>query len=147
MMTGRLQPYLPELSIRDYNTYLQDMRGVGYQVYLDYGFVPYSVLLHKGAPLALLADSLAGRQATCQMVRMPGSLARVPMMSQTMGIRLAAQIEILMSWHRLQDRRSAELPAARPAKPLPKEGFDGRRSHPQPKTQGTGGKKGPFPHK
>ena len=38
-------------------------------------------------------------------------------------------------------------PAARPAKPLPKEGFDGRRSHPQPKTQGTGGKKGPFPHK
>ena len=112
MMTGRLQPYLPELSIRDYNTYLQYMRGVGYQVYLDYGFVPYSVLLHKGAPLALLADSLAGRQATCQMVRMPGSLARVPMMSQTMGIRLAAQIEVLMSWHRLQDRRSAELPAA-----------------------------------
>ena len=32
MMTGRLHPYLPELSIRDYNIYLRYMRGVKYQV-------------------------------------------------------------------------------------------------------------------
>ena len=110
MMTGRLHPYLPELSIRDYNTFVRYMRGVGYQVYLEYGFVPYGVLPHKGGALALLADSLAGRQATCRNVRLPGALSRVPVMCQTKGIRLAAQIEILMSWHRLQDRRNEELP-------------------------------------
>ena len=110
MMTGRLHPYLPELSIRDYNIYLRYMRGVKYQVYLDYGIVPYGALSHKGGVMALLADSLAGRQATCQDIRLPGILSRVPVMCQTKGIRLAAQIEVLMSWHRLQDRRNEELP-------------------------------------
>ncbi|HIW08120.1 MAG TPA: hypothetical protein H9890_01805 [Candidatus Faecalibacterium intestinigallinarum] len=109
-MTGRLHPYLPELSIRDYNIYLRYMRGVKYQVYLDYGIMPYGALAHKGGVMALLADSLAGRQATCQDIRMPGSLSKVPLMCQTRGIRLAAQIEVLMNWHRLQDRRNEELP-------------------------------------
>ena len=110
MMTGRLHPYLPELSIRDYNIYLRYMRGVKYQVYLDYGIMPYGALAHKGGVMALLADSLAGRQATCQDIRMPGILSKVPLMCQTKGIRLAAQIEVLMNWHRLQDRRNEELP-------------------------------------
>ena len=110
MITGRLHPYLPELSIRDYNIYLRYMRGVKYQVYLDYGIMPYGALAHKGGVMALLADSLAGRQATCQDIRMPGSLSKVPLMCQTRGIRLAAQIEVLMNWHRLQDRRNEELP-------------------------------------
>ena len=110
MMTGRLHPYLPELSIRDYNIYLRYMRGVKYQVYLDYGIMPYGALAHKGGVMALLADSLAGRQATCQDIRLPGSLSKVPLMCQTRGIRLAAQIEVLMNWHRLQDRRNEELP-------------------------------------
>ena len=110
MMTGRLHPYLPEHSIRDYNLSLRYMRGVKYQVYLDYGIMPYGALAHKGGVMALLADSLAGRQATCQDIRMPGSLSKVPLMCQTRGIRLAAQIEVLMNWHRLQDRRNEELP-------------------------------------
>lgn len=63
MITGRLHPYLPELSIRDYNTYLRYSRGVSYQLYLDYGLFSYGILPHKGSgALALLADSLAGRQ-------------------------------------------------------------------------------------
>ena len=110
MLTGRLHPYLPELTIRDYDTYLRYMRGVSYQLYLEYGFLAYSFLPHKGGTLALLADSLAGRQATCRNIRMPSSLSPVPVMCQTRGIRLAAQIEVLMSWHRLQDRRNSELP-------------------------------------
>ena len=111
MMTGRLHPYLPELSLRDYNIYLRYMRGVKYQVYLDFGIVPYGALFsYRGGVMALLADSLAGRQATCREIRLPGSLSRVPVMCQTKGIRLAAQIEVLMSWHRLQDRRNEELP-------------------------------------
>ena len=65
MMTGRLHPYLPELSLRDYNIYLRYMRGVKYQVYLDFGIVPYGALFsYRGGVMALLADSLAGRQAT-----------------------------------------------------------------------------------
>ncbi len=31
-------------------------------------------------------------------------------MCQTQGIRLAAQVEVLLGWHKLQDRRSDELP-------------------------------------
>ena len=79
MMTGRLHPYLPELSLRDYNIYLRYMRGVKYQVYLDFGIVPYGALFsYRGGVMALLADSLAGRQATCREIRLPGSLSRVP---------------------------------------------------------------------
>ena len=119
MMTGRLHPYLPELSLRDYNIYLRYMRGVKYQVYLDFGIVPYGALFsYRGGVMALLADSLAGRQATCREIRLPGSLSRVPVMCQTKGIRLAAQIEVLMSWHRLQDRRSSELPLKQKAQRL-----------------------------
>ena len=110
MLTGRLHPYLPELTIRDYNIYLRYVRGVSYQLYLDYGFLAYYSLPHHVGTLALLSDSLAGRQATCQTIRLPGSLIPVPMMCQTRGIRLAAQIQVMMSWHRLQDRRTSELP-------------------------------------
>ena len=110
MLTGRLHPYLPELTIRDYNIYLRYVRGVSYQLYLDYGFLAYQSLPHRVGTLALLSDSLAGRQATCQSIRRPGSLSRVPVMCQTRGIRLAAQIQVMMSWHRLQDRRTSELP-------------------------------------
>ena len=31
-------------------------------------------------------------------------------MCQTQGIRLAAQVEVMMGWHKLQDRRWDELP-------------------------------------
>lgn len=37
-MKGRLRPYLPELTIRDYNTYLRYLRGVRWQLYKSYGF-------------------------------------------------------------------------------------------------------------
>ena len=118
MLTGRIHPYLPELTIRDYNVYKRYVRGVSYQLYLDYGLLAYQSLPHKAGTLALLSDSLAGRQATCQSIRLPGSLSAVPMMCQTRGIRLAAQIEVLMSWHRLQDRRSSELPLKQKAQRL-----------------------------
>ena len=32
------------------------------------------------------------------------------MMCQTQGIRLAAQVEVLLSWHRIQDAQWADLP-------------------------------------
>ena len=109
-MDGRMRPYLPELTIRDYNTYLWYLRGVRYQLYRAYGLYSCCLLQHNGVLFALLADSLAGRTATCKRVRLPGTLSWKPMMCQTLGIRQAAQVEVLLGWHKLQDRRWEELP-------------------------------------
>lgn len=37
-MKGRMKPYLPELTIRDYNIYLQYLRGVRRQLYTEFGW-------------------------------------------------------------------------------------------------------------
>ncbi len=109
-MEGRMRPYLPELTIRDYNTYLWYLRGVRWQMYRSYGLYSCRLQQHNGVLFALLADSLAGRPATCKAQRLPGNLCRKQMMCQTQGIRLAAQVEIMLGWHKLQDRRWDELP-------------------------------------
>ena len=101
-MKGRMRPYLPELTIRDYNIYLRYLRGVRRQLYEAYGL--YSChLLHEPAP---------GK-------RVPGTLAWRRLMCQTQGIRLAAQVEVLLGWHNLQDRKYSEL---RPLKRLRRAG-------------------------
>ena len=109
-MKGRMRPYLPELTIRDYNIYLRYLRGVRRQLYEAYGLYSCHLLRSNGVLFAILSDSLAGRQATCQRKRVPGTLAWRRLMCQTQGIRLAAQVEVLLGWHKLQDRRCDELP-------------------------------------
>ena len=87
-MRGRMRPYLPELTIRDYNTYQWYLRGVRRQLYTTYGIYPcYYGLRYNGVLFALLADSLAGRPATCKRMRVPGTLLWQNMMCQTQGIR------------------------------------------------------------
>ena len=108
-MKGRMRPYLPELTIRDYNIYLRYLRGVRRQLYEAYGLYSCHLLRSNGVLFAILSDSLAGRQATCQRKRVPGTLAWRRLMCQTQGIRLAAQVEVL------QDRKYSEL---RPLKRL-----------------------------
>ena len=112
-MNGRMKPYLPELTIRDYNTYLWYTRGVRRQLYSSYGLYAAKQLQCNGVLFALLADSLAGRIATCKPMRIPGTLYWRPAMCQTLGIRLAAQAEVILGWHQYQDRKWKEL---RPAK-------------------------------
>lgn len=103
-MVGYLCPYIPDLTIRDYNTYLQYARGVRRQMYKDYGLFSCRLLRHDTVVLALLSDSLAGREATCRKERRPGHLfKRELVMCQTQGIRLAAQMEIILAWHGLMD--------------------------------------------
>ena len=114
-MEGRMRPYLPELTIRDYNIYLQYLRGVRRQLYEEYGLYACHLLRTNGVLFAILSDSLAGRAATCQRKRVPGTLAWRRLMCQTQGIRQAAQVEVLLGWHSLQDRRYDEL---RPLKRL-----------------------------
>ena len=110
-----MRPYLPELTIRDYNIYLQYLRGVRRQLYEEYGLYACHLLRTNGVLFAILSDSLAGRAATCQRKRVPGTLVWKEMMCQTQGIRQAAQVEVLLGWHSLQDRRYDEL---RPLKRL-----------------------------
>ena len=109
-MKGRMRPYLPELTIRDYNTYQWYLRGVRRQLYTTYGLYSCYGLRYNGVLFAVLADSLAGRPATCKRMREPGTLVWRQMMCQTQGIRLAAQVEVLLSWHRIQDAQWADLP-------------------------------------
>ena len=109
-MKGRMRPYLPELTIRDYNTYQWYQRGVRRQLYTTYGLYSCYGLRYNGVLFAVLADSLAGRPATCKQMREPGTLVWRQMMCQTKGIRLAAQVEVLLSWHRIQDAQWADLP-------------------------------------
>ena len=112
-MKGRMRPYLPELTIRDYNTYQWYQRGVRRQLYTTYGLYSCYGLRYNGVLFAVLADSLAGRPATCKRMREPGTLVWRQMMCQTQGIRLAAQVEVLLSWHRIQDACCGE-PTGRP---------------------------------
>ena len=114
-MKGRMRPYLPELTIRDYNTYMRYLRGVRRQMYKSYGFYACHLLRTNGVLFAILSDSLAGRMPTCKRQRVPGTPFQRSMMCQTLGIRQAAQTEILMGWHNLQDRKYSEL---RPVKRL-----------------------------
>ena len=114
-MKGRMRPYLPELTIRDYNTYMRYLRGVRRQMYKSYGFYACHLLRTNGVLFAILSDSLAGRMPTCKRQRVPGTLFRRSMMCLTLGIRQAAQVEVLLGWHSLQDRRYDEL---RPLKRL-----------------------------
>ena len=92
-MKGRMRPYLPELTIRDYNIYLRYLRGVRRQLYEAYGLYSCHLLRSNGVLFAILSDSLAWRRLMCQ----------------TQGIRLAAQVEVLLGWHNLQDRKYSEL--------------------------------------
>ena len=108
-MKGRMRPYLPELTIRDYNIYLRYLRGVRRQLYEAYGLYSCHLLRSNGVLFAILSDGLAGRQATCQRKRVPGTMAWRRLMCQTQGIRLAAQVEVLLGWHNLQDRKYSEL--------------------------------------
>ena len=108
-MNGRMRPYLPEMTIRDYNIYLRYLRGVRRQLYEKYGFYACHLLRTNGVLFAIFSDSLAGREATCQRKRVPGTLMWRRLMCQTQGIRLAAQVEVLLGWHSLQDRKYSEL--------------------------------------
>ena len=84
-MDGRMRPYLPELTIRDYNIYQWYLRGVQYQLNTTYGLYSCSQLQHNGVLFALLSDSLAGREATCKKVRLPWTLCWRPMMCHPAG--------------------------------------------------------------
>ena len=52
-MKGRMRPYLPELTIRDYNTYQWYQRGVRRQLYTTYGLYSCYGLRYNGVLFAV----------------------------------------------------------------------------------------------
>jgi hypothetical protein len=103
-MEGNLRPYIPDLTIRDYNLYVRYSRGVRRQLRQEYGFVPSLLMRHDCVVMALFSDSLAGREATCRYVRgLSHPFRRKPAMCQTKGIRLAAQMHMILLWRKLDD--------------------------------------------
>ena len=74
-MDGRMRPYLPELTIRDYNIYQWYLRGVQYQLNTTYGLYSCSLLQHNGVLFALLSDSLAGGRRLAKRCACPGRSA------------------------------------------------------------------------
>ncbi len=65
-MNGRMRPYLPELTIRDYNTYQWYLRACATSCIPLMGFLSCCCLRYNGVLFAILDDSLAGRPATCK---------------------------------------------------------------------------------
>ncbi len=59
-VTGKLKPYMPALTIRDYNLYLRYLRGVRYEQYKEYGLAACTILAHHGVILRSLQTALPG---------------------------------------------------------------------------------------
>ena len=73
-MNGRMRPYLPELTIRDYNTYQWYLRGVRRQLYTTYGLFSCCCLRYNGVLFAILDDSREGGAANFINMRGRGRL-------------------------------------------------------------------------
>jgi hypothetical protein len=103
-MEGNLRPCIPDLTIRDYNLYVRYSRGVRRQLRQEYGLVPSLLMRHDSVVMALFSDSLAGREATCRYVRgLSHPFRRRPVMCQTKGIHLAAQMHMILLWRKIDD--------------------------------------------
>ena len=59
-MDGRMRPYLPELTIRDYNIYQWYLRGVQYQLNTTYGLVQSAAAQRGSVRTAVRQPGRAG---------------------------------------------------------------------------------------
>lgn len=97
-MVGYLRPYIPELKVQDYRVYQAYCCGVCCQLRKEYGAVARFILNHDMVMMAILADSLAGREGRTLPLRCPRHplFRRRNVITQTQGIRRVAQTEILL---------------------------------------------------
>ena len=103
-MYGYLRPYIPELKIQDYRIYRSYCCGVCSQLRADYGLTARLLLNHDMVLLALLADCLAGREGTTVCKACPRHwFKKQCMMRHTKGIRYAANVEVILAWHQINN--------------------------------------------
>ncbi len=74
-MDGRMRPYLPELTIRDYNIYQWYLRGVQYQLNTTYGLYSCSLLQHNGVLFACCQTAWPGGRRPAKRCACPGRSA------------------------------------------------------------------------
>lgn len=95
-------PCVPELKIKDYRNYQALCCGLCSQIQEQYGLAARYCRSRDAILFALLEDGLAGRDATMVRAHCPRHLYHgKEMMCHTHGIRLAAQINVMMTWKRL----------------------------------------------
>lgn len=105
-MDGYLKPYIPELKIKDYKTYHAFRCGLCSRLLSDYGPLARTMVSGDTILFALLSDSLAGREGTCTRKRCPyNCFHQCTVLSQTQGIRIAAKIQVILTWHKYTDKK------------------------------------------
>ncbi len=114
VMDGFLKPVVPELKIKDYKTYHAFRCGMCQRLRQDYGIFARKLLSADTILIAILCDSLAGREGTCKHKRCRHNpLRECDVLSQTRGIQLAAKFQLILTWQKLQDTeaRNKSIPA------------------------------------
>ncbi len=103
-MDGFLKPVVPELKIKDYKTYHAFRCGMCQRLRADYGVFARKLLSADTILIAILCDSLAGREGTCAHKRCRHNpLRECDVLSQTRGIQLAAKFQIILTWQKFKD--------------------------------------------
>ncbi len=103
-MYGYLKPFVPELKIKDYQTYQAFRRGLARQLLKDYSLFSCVLVQKDMIAFAILSDSLAGREGTVFRLRnLWTGFRRQSVLSQTKGIRLAARVQVLLMWRKLNE--------------------------------------------
>ena len=99
-----LYPSVPEMKIRDYKAYCAWCCGLCSQIRQDYGRAARLGRSRDCILFALLNDSLAGREGTVVQKRCPRhGYSKRCMICHTRGLHLAAQVNVLLVWHVLND--------------------------------------------
>ncbi len=99
-MQGYLTPCIPELKIKDYKMYHAFRCGIVQELRKNYGFLPRMLMNKDVVLVALLCDGLSGRQGTIRRSFWGNVLFQTRFcIFQTMGVRQAAQINVLTLWY------------------------------------------------
>lgn len=108
-MFGYVTPCVPDLRVREWESYRAVYCGLCRQLGREYGFVARMFLNYDLVLAALMADSLAGEMGgvcRCRCVASP--VRRRCMLESTGGLRLAADALVLLSWYKLADDKADE---------------------------------------
>ena len=127
LVFGYLTPYKPEMKILEFECYRGVYCGLCKQLAADYGFLARMFLNYDLVLVSLLADGLSGQTGKPCMQRCMVNPVRRCMLTQTDGLRLAADGLVLTVWYKLADDAADEPFARRMASRLLR--FACRRMH------------------
>lgn len=107
-MFGYLMPYKPEMRIKEFESYRAVYCGLCKQLNQDYGAISRMLLNYDMVLLSLLADGLSGQQGKPELQRCIANPKKRCMLTDTRGLRLAADCTVLASCYKLRDDKQDE---------------------------------------